>query len=82
MPIETVSVADPREPISISSPSSSSPNTGSSAPDGVTVLAKAGIEAQRRPSPASRSCARMFPDETTCMGNGRTFPDISHSRWV
>ena len=50
------------------------------APAGVTVFAKAGIEAQRLPAPACMSWSRILPAETICTGNGSTFGDISQAR--
>ena len=46
----------------------------------MTVFAKAGMEAQRLPSPAPISSSRMVPAETMWTGNDSTFPDINHAR--
>ena len=65
---------------SMSSPSSSSSKTGTTAPAGVTVLAKAGIEAQRLFLPGRDQLSRILPSETIWTGTQDRSGDISHAR--
>jgi hypothetical protein len=62
------------------SPFSSSSQTGTAVPAGVTFRVKAGIDAQRSPRAPVTIPARRSPADTMRTGNGRTLDDRSQAR--